>query len=189
MTEQRGNNNHHGGRGRGSGRGGWNGRGGRENSNRSKFGSKNTFNRRNNEENKKGLSLFKKESKDSKEFKVHLGGDNTEKVVLPTYGDDDRDETLLVLVKEFNMMIEDGDLSKNDDIGEEATRNTFTALNKKKKLKAIKETYRKFRACLKGETRENWLKLVKDQPILAANNYEVDNTYGVEFFLKIKQIW
>ena len=79
MTEQRGNNNHRGGRGRGSGRGGWNGRGERENSNRSKFGSKNTFDRRNNEENKKELSLFKKESKDSKEFKVQLGGDDTEK--------------------------------------------------------------------------------------------------------------
>ena len=122
MTEQGGNINHRGGRGRGSGHRGWNRCGEHKNSNRSKFGSKNTFNRRNNEENKKELSLFKKESKDSKEFKVQLGGDDTEKVVLPTYGDDDRDETLLVLVKEFNMMVEDGDLFKDDEIGEEATK-------------------------------------------------------------------
>ena len=38
------------------------------------------------------------------------------KVNLPTYGDDDRDETLLVLVKEFNMMVEDGCLFKEEDI-------------------------------------------------------------------------
>ena len=89
MAEQRGNNNHRGGRGRGSGRGGWNRRGGRKKSNRRKFGSKNTFDRKTNEEHKKELPLLKKESKDSKEFKVQLGGDDAEKAVLPTYGDDD----------------------------------------------------------------------------------------------------
>ena len=40
--------------------------------------SKNKFK----EENRKQLSLFKKEAKDVKEFKVKLGGDDTEKVVL-----------------------------------------------------------------------------------------------------------
>ena len=62
-----------------------------------------------------------------KEFKVQLGGNNTEKVMLSFYGDDDRDETLLILVKEFIIMIEDEDLFKNNDIGEEVVRNTFTA--------------------------------------------------------------
>lgn len=62
-----------------------------------------------------------------KEFKVQLGGNDTEKVMLSVYGDDNRDETLLILVKEFIIMIEDGDLFKNNDIGEEVVRNTFTA--------------------------------------------------------------
>ena len=82
------------------------------------------------EENRKQLSLFKKEAKVVKEFKVKLGGDDTEKVVLPTYGDDDRDETLLVLVKKFNIMIEDGDLLKDEEIGSEEDRNDFTNLKK-----------------------------------------------------------
>ena len=98
--------------------------------------------------------MFKKEAKENKEFKVKLGGDDTEKVILPTYRDDDRDETLLVLVKEFNMMIEDGDLFKEENIGEEENRNSFTSLKKKNKLEAIKETFRKFRTCLKGDPRD-----------------------------------
>ena len=48
-----------------------------------------------------------------------MGGDDTEKVILPTYGNDDWDEILLIVVKEFNMMIEDGDMFKEEDIGEE----------------------------------------------------------------------
>ena len=34
-----------------------------------------------------------------KGFKVQLGGNNTEKVMLSFYVEDDRDETLLILVK------------------------------------------------------------------------------------------
>ena len=64
-------------------------------------------------------------------------GDDTEKVNLPTYGDDDRDETLLVLVKEFNMMVEDGCLFKEEDIGLEEDRNGFTAAKNRNKLRAI----------------------------------------------------
>ena len=108
-------------------------------------------------ESRKELSLFKKEAKESKEFKVKLGGDDPEKVILPTYGDDDRDETLLILVKEFNTMIEDGDLFKEDDIGEEEFRNSFAALKRRHKLKKIKETFRKFRVCLKGDPRDKWI--------------------------------
>ena len=73
--------------------------------NKSTLSTKKPFERKFKEENRKELSLYKKEAKESKEFKVKLGGDDTEKVVLPIYGDDDRDETLLTLVKEFNMMI------------------------------------------------------------------------------------
>ena len=58
---------------------------------------------------------------------MQLGGNDTEKVMLSVYGDDNRDKTLLILVKEFIIMIEDGDLFKNNDIGEEVVRNTFTA--------------------------------------------------------------
>jgi len=65
-----------------------------------------------------------------KEFKVQLGDNDTQKVMLPLYWDDDRDEILFILFEEFNMMIEDGYLFKNDDIDEEAVRNTFTALKR-----------------------------------------------------------
>lgn len=84
------------------------------------------------------------------EFKAELGRNDTEKILIPLYGDDDRDATLRIMVKEFNMMIEDGYLFKEEDIGEEAVRDTFTAAKKINKSKAIKETFRKFRACLKG---------------------------------------
>ena len=71
----------------------------RDQQNKSTFSTKKPFERKFKEENRKNLSLYKKEAKESKEFKVKLGGDDTEKVVLPTYGDDDSDETLLTLVK------------------------------------------------------------------------------------------
>ena len=127
--------------------------------------------------------MFKKEEKESKEFKVNLGGDDTEKVILPTYGDDDRDETLLILVKEFNIMIEDGELFKEEDIGEEYHRDRFTVLKRKHKLKAIKDTFRKFRVCLKGDPRDKWIALTYNLPVLTQDNYEVDNTFGDARFL------
>ena len=51
-------------------------------------------------------------------------------------------------------MIMNSDLFKEDDIGEEIDRASFTALKKRQKLKAIKETFRNFRTCLKGEPRD-----------------------------------
>ena len=35
---------------------------------------------------------------------------------------------------------------------------------------------------MKGEARDTWLKLVRDQSILVTDNYAVDNTYAVENF-------
>ena len=121
-----------------------------------------------------------------KDFKVQLGGNDTEKVLLPCYGGDDRDETLLIMVKEFNMMIKDGNLYKEEDIKEEVTRETFIAAQRRNKLKAIKETFRKFRACLKGEAREPWINLMEDQPVLDTDNCAVDNTHRLEIFLRTK---
>ena len=89
----------------------------RDQQNKSTFSTKKPFERKFKEENRKELSLYKKEVKDSKEFKVKLEGDDTEKVNLPTYEDDNRDETLLILVKELNMMVDDGDLLKEENIG------------------------------------------------------------------------
>ena len=110
----------------------------RDKQKKSTFPTKKPFEKKFREKNRKELSLFKKEAKELKEFKIKLGGNDTEKVVLPTYGDDDRDETLLTLVKEFNMMIEDGDLMKDEETGLEEHRNGFTSLKKKNKLKTIK---------------------------------------------------
>ena len=69
---------------------------------------KETIQKRFKEENRKGLSLFDNKITDMKEFKVQLGGNDTEKVLLPIFGDDDRDENLRIMVKDFSMMIEDG---------------------------------------------------------------------------------
>ena len=113
------------------GRVGRSGHGARDQQNKNTFQGKKPFERKFKEENRKELSLYKKEAKDNKEFKVKLGGDDTEKVNLPIYGDDDRDETLLILVKEFNMTVEDGDLFKEEDIGEDKLRCGFTASKKR----------------------------------------------------------
>ena len=91
-------------------------------------------------------------------------------------------ETLLNLVKDFNLLIEDRDLLKEEDIGSEEHDRPFSNLKNRHKLVAIKEVYRKFRFCLKGKARDTWLKIVEYQPILATDNYAIDNTYGVENF-------
>ena len=119
-----------------------------------------------------------------KDLKVKLGGHDTKEVILPTYRDDGRDEILLILVKEFNIISEDEDLFKEQDIGEEGDRHNLSALKKRHKLKNIKETFRKFRVCLKENSRDMWINLIEDQPVLTSDNYEVDNTYGVKTFFK-----
>ena len=101
------------------------GRGGhqkRDQKKKSNFQLKKPFGKKVKEENRKELSLFKKEAKENKDFKVTLGGDNIENIILPTYKDDDRDKTLLILAKEFNMIIEDGYLFKEESIREEENR-------------------------------------------------------------------
>ena len=82
----------------------------------------------------------------------------------------------------FNVLIEDSDLFREEDIGTEENDQSFTAIRNRNKLTAIKEVYIKFRSCLKGEARGTWLKLVEDQPALAANKYAVDNDFVVENF-------
>ena len=185
MSDRNHNRRPRGGRGGGRGSGRGNGRGGSFQNGR---GNENQFqNKRNIErkdEPKKELSFYYKECKEKKEFKVGLGGSDSEKVQIPSYGDSDQDETLLLLVKDFNLLIEDGDLFKEDSIGTEENDRPFTGAKNRTKLISIKEVYRKFRSCLKGEARDTWLKLVEDQPILATDNYAVDNTYGVKNFIE-----
>ena len=76
-------------------------------------------------------------------------------------------------------MVKDGDLLNEEAIGSEKNGWRFTNAQNRNKLIAIKEVYRKFRSCLKGEARDNRLKLVKGQPELNAPNYAVDNTFSV----------
>ena len=124
-----------------------------------------------------------KDSKEKKEFKIELGGNDTEKVHVPIYNDQANDECLLILVKEFNILIEDGDLLKEETIGEEESRAIWkTATKTKNKLIAIKEVYRKFRSCLKGQPRDTWLGLIEQQTVLAVDNYDLANTHSVENF-------
>ena len=49
-------------------------------------------------------------------------------------------------------------------------------------MKSIKETFGKFRACLKRDPRDKWIALIDNLPILTHDNYQVDNTFGVQAF-------
>ena len=64
--------------------------------------------------------------------------------------DNDQDTYLLNLVKDFKLLIEDGDLLKEDEIGLEESDRPFTAARNRNKPVAIKEVYKRFRSCLKG---------------------------------------
>ena len=80
------------------------------------------------------------------------------------------------------MMVEDGDLLKEEDIRLEEDRNGFTVVKKRNKLKAIKETFRKFRVCIKSDPRDKWIALTEDLPVITQDNYKVDNIFGVQAF-------
>ena len=80
------------------------------------------------------------------------------------------------------MMIEDGELLKDEEIGSEEDKKGFTNLKKRNKLKAIKETFAKFRSCLKGDPRDKYITLTDDLPVITQDNYEVDNTFGMQAF-------
>ena len=71
--------------------------------------------------------------------KKKLGGSDTEKVYVPSYGDNDQDKSLLNLVKDFNLLIEDGDLLKQDEIDPEEYDRPFSAAKNRQKLVVIKE--------------------------------------------------
>ena len=70
-------------------------------------------------------------------------------------------------------------LSKEDDVGSEYNDRPFLGTNSRNNLTVIKEVYREFRSCLKGEARDKWLILVNYQLILTADDYVVNNTLGV----------
>ena len=83
------------------------------------------------------------------------------------------------MVKDFNLLIENRYLLKEDEIGSEESDRSITSARSRNKLVAIKEVYRKFRSCLKRETRGDWLRIVEDEPIFEIYNYTIDNMYGV----------
>ena len=90
------------------------------------------------DEPKKELTLYYKECKEKKKFKIGLGGQDSEKIQLPSYSDTDQDETLLLLIKDSNLMIEDGDIFKEDEIGTEENDRPFVVANRRNRLIAIK---------------------------------------------------
>ena len=82
------------------------------------------------------------------------------------------------------MIIEDEVLFKDEDIEKEEDRHTYSALKKRHKWKFIKETFKKFRACLKRDPRDKRKKLSENLPVLTSDNYEVNNIYGVRAFFE-----
>ena len=71
---------------------------------------------------------------------------------FPIDGNESRVQTILILVKDFKLLIEVGNSSKKTRSAEMCRQN----------LVAIMETYRKFRLCLKGEVKESWLKVIEE---------------------------
>ena len=57
---------------------------------------------------------------------------------VPIYEDKSKDEPLLILVKEFNLLIEDGDLFKENEIGEKVNKDTFIIDKRRQKSGTIK---------------------------------------------------
>ena len=80
-------------------------------------------------EEKKNLTFTYTEPKETKEYKVDLNGTNTEKMNTPTYDDHSKHETMFILIKRFNVIVEDGDLFKEHtgtNYRCEANRETMT---------------------------------------------------------------
>ena len=179
------NNNNFGGRGRGSGRGNFRNNGGRGRGNNFKRNHHNNNNKEN-RDTRKGLSFDYKEPKETKELKISLGATSSEKVNIPIYDDHSRHETMFILIKRFNIMVDDGDLFfENTGLPTRCEANTanMTAAQKAYKLNKIKEVYRTFRSCLLGKAREKWLKVLENAPEFdPVNNYEPDNVLSVEGF-------
>ena len=146
-------------------------------------------NKEHEEENSTNLSYKYKEPQHHKEFKISLGGNDTEKQSIPIYSDEERDETLFILIEDFNMLVEDGDLFKEDEIGAETARATWGSVdNQRDKLQAIKEVYRKFKACLKGQARDKWVDIENGQGVLTPHNYAAGNRYSVRNFFRNQKL-
>ena len=115
-----------------------------------------------------------------------MGTTNKEKVNIPIYDDHSKHETMFILIKRFNIMVDDGDLffeNTGTASREEANRGTMTAAQRTYKLNKIKEVYRTFRFCLLGKASEKWLKVINDAPEFDdVNNYEAGNTLSVTGF-------
>ena len=79
------------------------------------------------ETNQKRNCLYTLKNQKRKKIKIVLGGTESEKVQVPSYGDNDQDETLLLLIKDFNLLVEDGDLLKEEAIGSEENDRPFNA--------------------------------------------------------------
>ena len=60
--------------------------------------------------NKRGLIFIYTEPKECKEFKISLGGANSEKLNVPLYGNYSKQEMIFILNKRYNIMFEGGDL-------------------------------------------------------------------------------
>mmetsp|Transcript_19570 Transcript_19570/g.23979 ORF Transcript_19570/g.23979 Transcript_19570/m.23979 type:complete len:224 (+) Transcript_19570:65-736(+) len=138
------------------------------------------------EEYTKEVTFKFKGPKETKQFKINLNVINTEKVDLPIFGDKSKHETMFILEKEFNLMVKDGDLMKeNGRVNQrEANHSTMTAAQRNTKLTCIQEVYRIYRSCLKRKTREKWTQVMTKAPIFepAVDNYAPDNNYSVEGF-------
>ena len=62
-----------------------------------------------NEENKKSLDFKFKDPTKRKQINIELGSFESEKVDLPMFDEEQRHEFLLLLIKRFNTMVDDGD--------------------------------------------------------------------------------
>ena len=162
---------------------------GHGNKNNNKFGKNvNKKNDINNTEDQHGITYEYMEPKQYKDFKINLGGESTEKVKIPIFNDQARNETMFLLIHRFNQMIDDGDLFR-EETGEdnqmERDIEDMSEDEKAWKLTKIKHVYRLFRSCLQDRARDEWENLLDESeaPDLPCNYDDEDhNVMGVEAF-------
>ena len=131
-------------------------------------------------------SRFKEPTK-LKQVKIELGSFGSEKVDLPMFDEEQRHETLFLLIKRFNTMVDDGDLMKENTgtmTKTEGDRSRMNNTQKKWKLDHIQNKYRLFKSCLQGSSRDHWYEVLDEAPVFepAADNYALGNIYSVEHF-------
>ena len=87
-------------------------------------------------------------------------------------GNDNRDKPLLILVKEFNMMVKDGDLFKDNEFGMVLTQDTFTNQKLMNRLKTTKEMCCKLSTLSEGQGKRELVEVGQGPTGISGHHYK-----------------